>query len=56
LREAARRLYGNITPGWDVVLVARSPLFMVKEPQVEIDLRQSLLGAKLWREAEGLEE
>jgi len=56
LREAVRRLYSNIAPGWDVVLVARSPLCMVKEPQVEVDLRQCLLRAKLWREAEGLEE
>lgn len=35
LREAARHLYPQLKGGWDVMLVARSGILAVKEPQVE---------------------
>jgi len=34
LREAARRLYPCLAPGWDLLLIARSGILGVKEPQV----------------------
>ncbi|MBN1180477.1 MAG: ribonuclease P protein component [Anaerolineae bacterium] len=34
LREAARHLYPSLSPGWDVVLVARREIVSAKEPQV----------------------
>lgn len=43
LREAARCLYPQFGVGWDVVLIARSRILKVKEPQVE-DALASLLG------------
>ncbi len=48
LREAARHLYPHITTGWDLVLVSRSTLVTVKEPQVESALRSMLSRAGLW--------
>jgi len=48
LREATRRLYPHIAPGWDLVLVARPTLVTVKEPQVENALRSILTLAGLW--------
>lgn len=48
LREAARRLYGNISAGWDLVLVARSSLVGAKEPEVEPVFQQMLCRAALW--------
>ena len=47
LREAVRRLYEHMASGWDIVLVARSGLLNVKEPQVEIALRLVLGRAAL---------
>jgi len=35
MREAARRLYAQIEPGWDLMLIARSDILAVKEPQAE---------------------
>ncbi|MGQ9716367.1 MAG: ribonuclease P protein component [Anaerolineae bacterium] len=40
LREAARHLYPHLTPGWDLVLIARPPILAVKEPHVEFALEQ----------------
>jgi len=48
LREAARQLYMHIAQGWDIVLVARSPLLKVREPKVERVLKQLLDRANLW--------
>ena len=48
LREAVRHLYGHVMVGWDLVLVARSSLLKVKEPQVESALQQMLQRAELW--------
>jgi ribonuclease P protein component len=42
LREAARHLYGELTAGWDIVLLARSGLLQVKTPVVERELRAVL--------------
>ena len=51
LREAARRLYSNITSGLDIVLVARSGLLNVKEPTVEDALRQTLYRAHIYQDS-----
>jgi len=48
LREAARQLYTRIAQGWDIVLVARSPLLSVQEPRVEQVLEKLLRHANLW--------
>lgn len=48
LRETTRHLYPHIATGWDLVLVARSTLVTVKEPQVESALRSMLSRAGLW--------
>ncbi|MGD1995354.1 MAG: ribonuclease P protein component [Anaerolineae bacterium] len=34
LREAARHLYPKLSPGWDVVLIARPDILEAREPQV----------------------
>ena len=49
LRESARQLYGNISEGWDLVLVARSSLVEAKESQVETALERTLRRAELWK-------
>ncbi len=35
LREAARRLYAGLEPGWDVLLIARRSILETKENSVE---------------------
>ena len=55
LREAVRHLYVHIVVGWDVVLVARSSLLKVKEPQVESALQQVLRRAELWSPSVGVD-
>lgn len=52
LREAARHLYPRLTPGWDLVLIARHPILTVKEPQVEAALEQLAREAGLLRTQE----
>ena len=47
LREAARRLYPGLKHGWDVMLVARTGILTVKEPQVEQALASLLRQAGL---------
>lgn len=42
LRESARRLYPQIPPGWDLVLIARREIVAVQEPQVRAALRHLL--------------
>ena len=54
LREAARHLYPRLTPGWDLVLIARHPILTVKEPQVEAALEQLAREAGLLRTQEGV--
>jgi ribonuclease P protein component len=49
LKEAARHIYTNINPGWDIVLVARSRLSKVNQLEVEDALHDMLLRAKLYR-------
>jgi ribonuclease P protein component len=48
LKEAARHLYPHISPGWDLVLVARSALVDTGERQVEGVLENKLRQAGLW--------
>jgi len=50
LREAARRLYPNLMPGWDLVLVARSTLPEAREAQVEVALVAMLRRSGLWQD------
>lgn len=50
LREAARRLYPNLIPGRDLVLVARSALPAVRETQVEAALAAVMQRSGLWRD------
>lgn len=52
LREAARHLYPHLTPGWDLILIARSPILTVQEPQVEAALGQLARDAGLLRTQE----
>jgi ribonuclease P protein component len=53
LREAARRLEPALAEGWDFVLVARTALLGVKEPEVEEALRGLLRRAGLLMVPEG---
>ncbi|MDF1515613.1 MAG: ribonuclease P protein component, partial [Anaerolineae bacterium] len=54
IREAARRLYSKIYSGWDLVIVARSALLSVREPEVEDALRTTLQRAKLYRDCKDI--
>lgn len=54
LREAARRLYPYLMPGWDLILIARSPILDAKEPQVEAALEQIAREAGIWRKEASL--
>ena len=47
LREAARRLYPRFGGGWDVMLIARTHILQLKEPQVEKALASLLRRAEL---------
>ena len=47
LREAARRLYPQFATGWDVMLIARTGIVEVMEPQVEEALASLLRRAGL---------
>jgi ribonuclease P protein component len=47
LREAMRRLYHRVAVGWDIVLVARSALLEMQEPQIEAALGMMLQRAGL---------
>ena len=47
LRESARRLYGRIGSGWDVMLVARPDLLGKKQQQIEEALASLLEEAGL---------
>jgi ribonuclease P protein component len=49
LREATRDTYAHISPGWDLVLVARRPLVNVKMQQVQQALEMLLHRADIWR-------
>jgi len=51
IREAARGLYPRIASGWDLVIIARSPIIQVKMPQVNAALATLLQRAKLLNNA-----
>jgi ribonuclease P protein component len=52
LREAARHVYDAISPGWDMVLVARAPLVKASASRVEAALRRLLSKTELWGDLE----
>lgn len=47
LKEATRRLYSELAPGWDVVLVARSRLPEARFQRLEQELRRAMQLADL---------
>jgi ribonuclease P protein component len=47
LKEAVRRLYSDLAPGWDIVLVARSRLPDARFHTVQRNLRRSMQSAGL---------
>jgi ribonuclease P protein component len=47
LREAARHLYAHLSEGWDIMLIARTHILDLKEPQVEEALASLLHRAGL---------
>ncbi len=48
LREAFRRVYPNLTPGYDLVLVARSPILERREPEVRAVVQEMCMRAGVW--------
>ena len=50
IRAAARELYPQVESGYDLVLIARSPIIQVKMPKVRTALQQLLLRANLLNE------
>jgi len=56
LREGARPLYGLIAPGWDIVLLARTPLLDAKSTDVTEHLEQALRRLKAWAAVESDEQ
>ncbi len=53
LREAVRRLYTHLLPGWDLILIARPAILGAKEPQVEAALEQVAREAGIWQKETG---
>ena len=51
IRAAARDLHPQIKTGWDLVLIARSPIIQVKMPQVRDALQALLQRAHLFNDA-----
>ena len=52
LREAARHLYPQLLPGWDVVLIARPSIVTAGQAQVQEAVEQLCRVAGLWRTAQ----
>jgi len=48
IRAATRELYPQIKPGYDLVLIARSPIIQVKMSQLQDALQQLLQRASLY--------
>ena len=48
IRAAARELYPQTASGYDLVLIARSPIIQVKMPKVRTALQQLLQRASLY--------
>ena len=53
LRSAVRLAETQMSPGWDVVLIARPPLLKAKWPEVTEALAQLMRRAKLMHGSEG---
>jgi ribonuclease P protein component len=49
LREAVRLCYGHISPGWDLVWIARPPLVRADFQQVSGAVAALLQQARLWQ-------
>jgi len=47
LREALRALLPNIQPGWNVILIARTPILTAKLTEIQETLRQLFAKAEL---------
>lgn len=47
LREAARARYPHLTPGWDLVFIARAPLARVKLPEAQLAVDNLLQRARV---------
>jgi ribonuclease P protein component len=52
MRESVRRQLAHITPGWDCVFIARTPLVEASFAQVEAAVIELLQRAHLWQSAE----
>ncbi|MFC1878312.1 ribonuclease P protein component [Chloroflexota bacterium] len=50
LREALRLNQNNISPGWDILLIARRPIAQASFQQLQDALVALLQRAKLWRD------
>jgi ribonuclease P protein component len=50
LRAGIRPFLGNISPGWDILLIARKPLLGLKSLEAEQSLKVLLDRAHLWCE------
>ena len=51
MRSAARDLHPQIHAGWDLIIIARTPIIQVKMPQVRDALQQLLQRAGLFADA-----
>ena len=52
LREAVRLVYNQIAPGWDLVLIVRSPLVAEADfAQLSASVIQALQRAGVWRDS-----
>ncbi|MBU0492676.1 MAG: ribonuclease P protein component [Chloroflexi bacterium] len=47
LRESARLVYADMCPGWDLMLIARSPILQARQPEVQEVLLSLLRRARL---------
>jgi ribonuclease P protein component len=56
LREGVRSLYPSIAPGWDIVLLARSPVLSAKSTQVTPHLEQAFRRLRVFAAAANLHE
>ena len=51
LREAVRQVYPNITPGLDLIILARAPIIDERVPNIASALTEVLQHAKVWRDS-----
>jgi ribonuclease P protein component len=51
LREAVRQVYPNITPGLDLIILARAPIIDERVPNIASALTEVLQHAEVWRDS-----